>query len=95
MRHLRTPIAWVLLTSLTFADCASHSSKKTEPSPGLDAELSLEVENHNWSDVVIYLLRSSQPERLGMVTAHSTGTFVFPYRRLGTSVAAGLCKHRR
>ena len=50
-----------------------------------DAELSLEVENHNWSDVVIYLLRSGQPQRIGMVTAHSTSTFVFPYRRLGAS----------
>jgi hypothetical protein len=85
MRHLRAPLTWVLLASLTFAGCASHSSKKTEPSPGLDAELSLEVENHNWSDIVIYLLRGGQPERIGMVTAHSTSTFVFPYRRLGAS----------
>jgi hypothetical protein len=85
MRHLWAPIAWVLLASATFAGCASHSSKKTEPSPGLDAELSLEVENHNWSDVVIYLLRGGQPERIGMVTAHNTSTFVFPYRRLGAS----------
>lgn len=85
MRHVRAPIAWVLLASLIAAGCASHSSRKTDPAPGLDAEVSLEVENHNWSDVVIYLLRGGQPERLGMVTAHSTGTFVFPYRRLGAS----------
>jgi hypothetical protein len=90
MRHVRASIAWVMLASLTLAGCASHGPKKTEPSPGRDAEVSLEVENHNWSDVVIYLLRSSQPERLGMVTAHSTGTFVFPYRRLGTSGSSRL-----
>ena len=86
MRQVRAPIVWMLLASLTALGCASHSSKKgDEPSPGYDVELSLEVENHNWSDVVIYLLRSGQPERLGMVTAHNTGTFVFPYRRLGAS----------
>ncbi len=84
MRHVRAPIAWVLLASVSLS-CASHSSKKSEPSPGRDAEVSLEVENHNWSDVVIYLLRGGQPDRLGMVTAHSTGTFVFPYRRLSAS----------
>jgi hypothetical protein len=84
MRHVQGLITWLLLASFSLA-CASHSSRKSEPSPGLDAEVSLEVENHNWNDVVIYLLRGGQPERLGMVTAHSTGTFVFPYRRLSAS----------
>ena len=86
MRHVRAPIVWMLLAGLTALGCASHSTKKDDaPSPRRDTELSLEVENHNWSDVVIYLLRSGQPERIGMVTAHSTGTFVFPYRKLGAS----------
>jgi hypothetical protein len=85
MRHVRAPVAWGLLASLIVGGCASHSSGKTDPAPGRDVELSLEVENHNWSDVVIYLLRGGQAERIGTVTAHSTSTFVFPYRRLGTS----------
>jgi hypothetical protein len=87
MRHVRALIPWVLLASLSLG-CHSHS--KNEPSPGLDTEVSLEVENHNWNDVVIYLLRGGQPERLGMVTAHSTGTFVVPYRRISSSGNARL-----
>ncbi|HEY7637794.1 MAG TPA: hypothetical protein VH763_19780 [Gemmatimonadales bacterium] len=86
MRHVPGSIAWVLLASLICAGCASHSSKETDhPSPGRDAELAIEIENHNWSDVVIYLLRGGAPERIGMVTAHSTNTFVLRYRRLGAS----------
>jgi hypothetical protein len=84
MLHVRALILWVLLVSVNL-DCASHSSKKDEPSPGLDGEVSVEVENHNWSDVVIYLLRGGQPERLGMVTAHNTGSFIVPYRRISSS----------
>jgi hypothetical protein len=47
------------------------------------AEVALEVENHAWSDIVIYLVRGTAVERLGMVGALNTETFVFPYRRLG------------
>jgi hypothetical protein len=47
-------------------------------------EVSVEVENHNWSDIVIYLMRGNQPRRLGMVTSLSTIHFAFPYRSLST-----------
>jgi hypothetical protein len=47
------------------------------------AEVALEVENHAWSDIVIYLVRGTAADRLGTVGALNTETFVFPYRRLG------------
>jgi hypothetical protein len=47
------------------------------------AEIALEVENHGWSDIVIYLVRGSAVERLGMVGSLNTQTFVFSYRKLG------------
>jgi hypothetical protein len=47
------------------------------------AEVALEVENHGWSDVVIYLVRGTAVDRLGMVGSLSTKSFVFPYRKLG------------
>ena len=50
---------------------------------GANAEIALEVESHNWSDIVIYLVKGSSTERLGTVGALSTETFVFPFRRLG------------
>lgn len=49
-----------------------------------NAEVALEVQSHNWSDVVIYLVRGGGTERIGMVSALTTRTFVLPFRRLGT-----------
>jgi hypothetical protein len=60
---------------------------------GEGVEMALEVENHNWSDIVVYLMRGSQSHRLGMVTAASTAHFVFPYRHLGTGGNARLQAH--
>ena len=64
--------------------CA-HRGEVEPGDPGdQNAEVALEVESHNWSDVVIYLVRGGNTERLGTVGALNTETFVFPYRRLGT-----------
>ena len=65
--------------------CASRSEQQdAEPLPDeATAEVALEVENHAWADIVIYLVRGSATDRLGMVGALNTETFVFPYRMLG------------
>jgi hypothetical protein len=65
--------------------CGSRSEdQETEPELAeASAELALEVENHGWSDIVISLVRGTAVDRLGMVGALSTETFVFPYRKLG------------
>jgi len=85
---------WVvgLVAVLLGVGCGSPKSDSDQPEPvsHLDGEVSIEVESHNWSDVVIYLVRGGVAERLGMVTSLSTGTFVFPFRRLGTSGSAQL-----
>jgi hypothetical protein len=65
--------------------CAAKSEDEeqdVEPSRQ-DAEVALEVENHGWSDIVIYLVRGTAMERLGTVGSLNTKTFVFPYRKLG------------
>ena len=65
--------------------CAGKSEgedQEVEPSRD-DAEVALEVENHGWSDVVIYLVRSTAVDRLGMVGSLNTKSFVIPYRKLG------------
>ena len=65
--------------------CAGKSEdpdQEVEPSR-YDAEVALEVENHGWSDVVIYLVRGTALDRLGTVGSLNTKTFVFPYRKLG------------
>lgn len=76
-----------LLLAAALLGCAGKSEEgadqDAEPSRST-AEMSLEVENHGWSDIVIYLVRGTGSDRLGMVGALSTATFVFPFRKLGT-----------
>jgi len=80
--------AWkaaALLGSALLLGCAGKSEEPdqdVEPAQA-SAEIALEVENHGWSDIVIYLVRGTAVERLGMVGSLNTGTFIFPYRRLG------------
>jgi hypothetical protein len=65
--------------------CAGKSEdedQEVEPSRD-NTEVALEVENHGWSDIVIYLVRGTAVDRLGMVGSLNTKTFVFPYRKLG------------
>jgi hypothetical protein len=79
------------LTAL-LVGCAGKSEEESDgeaPVPA-NAEVAIEIENHNWSDVVIYLVRGTYSERLGTVGSLNTKTFVFPYRRLGTGGEARL-----
>jgi hypothetical protein len=43
----------------------------------------IQIANHNWSDVIIYVLRDGQPSRLGIATAASSASFLLPRRMLG------------
>lgn len=64
--------------------CATRSQEEQDAEPSRsDTEVALEVENHGWSDIVIYLVRGTAVDRLGMVGSLNTRTFVFPYRKLG------------
>jgi hypothetical protein len=56
----------------------------------LHTEVSVEVENHNWSDITIYLMAGGLPHRLGMVTALSSASFAFPSHRLNTGTGVRL-----
>jgi hypothetical protein len=98
--NFRTSVSGIgLLANLLLASgCAARSVPQGEEDAPDDAhgesvEMALEVENHNWSDVVVYLMRGSQSRRLGMVTAASTAHFTFPYRDLGTGGNARLRAH--
>jgi hypothetical protein len=53
----------------------------TEVSPA-DSEVLLEVDNHHWNDVVIYLMNGNQSQRLGTISGVSMGRFVFRYRQI-------------
>jgi len=90
MARLRTPSRW-LVFALLLAACAHHSaSGEPEQRPSRDAPVSLEVENHNWSDMVIYLVRGQLVSRLGSVGTLHTAVFTFPYLQLGNTGNARL-----
>ena len=74
--------------------CGLLSSPRSESgtSPA-KSEISVEIESHNWSDIVIYLMNGNQSQRLGMVTGLSTIHFVLPFRKLATSGKVRLRAH--
>ena len=80
MRTMRAAL-WILLAVGAMA-CRHKGDPTIAPDPNMP--VLVEVENHFQGDVVIYLLRGSQKERLGLVTALSNAAFTFPYRRLGS-----------
>jgi hypothetical protein len=92
MRRAPTPAltAGVVLLSLALGGCAHRSMPGGPEQPGRDAPVSIEVTNHNWSDVVIYLDRGNLSERLGMVTSQNTAFFTVPFLHLGPTGTARL-----
>jgi hypothetical protein len=85
MPALRAALTGLILLAALGA-CRSNGPD-TSPTPDPDTPVLVEVENHYLGDVVIYLVRGTQRERLGMVTALSTAEYSFPWRRLvGSSV---------
>jgi hypothetical protein len=85
MRDSRAGVTRTLGLFFLLLGCVSRSEdadNDTEPREAT-AELALEVENHGWSDIVIYLVRGNAVDRLGMVGSLNTKTFIFPYRKIG------------
>jgi hypothetical protein len=57
-----------------------------DPQPSFDVpagEIALNVTNHNYLDVVIYVLHDGQQTRVGMVTGSSASILFVPARLLG------------
>jgi hypothetical protein len=77
-RDVRPVIALLLVVLLA---CSSRQAAD-EPAPSDDVEVAVEIENHNWSDVVIFLVRGSQRFRLGVVSSLGTSAFSVPFRQV-------------
>jgi hypothetical protein len=81
---------FLVLALLGSSGCARPGAEAEAPSESR-AEIALVVENHHWSDVIVYLLHDGVVERIGLATAVKTSTFIIPSRRLGI---AGLIRLR-
>ena len=86
MGHLAL-VAALLGAALPACARKGEAADGEQSGPPPNAELAIEIENHNWSDVIIYLVRGTNVERLGMVGSVKTETFVIPFRRLGNGDA--------
>ena len=80
MRYLRHSLAALAfsLVAGTIVGCAHRRDPSTSPAPStasssddsapLDNPV-LEIENHNWSDIVVFVLHDGRSSRLAQVTA--------------------------
>ncbi len=71
----------MLLLSVTTANCSR--GKKSESAPTPSGPVSLRVENHNWVNVVVYVLHGGQRTRLGMAVGSKTTELTIPYWVVG------------
>lgn len=74
------------VTALSLAAGCFLPHKKTAPSqaapPVSHTEFALRVTNHNYLDVVVYVLHHGQRTRVGTVTGSSAELFLLPARLL-------------
>ena len=66
--------------------CFIFNRGKPDPRPAFDVpagEIALNVTNHNYLDVVVYVLHDGQQTRVGMVTGSSAALLFVPSRLLG------------
>ena len=76
MRAFALGLALVLLT-ISLPAC-SGTGQQPGQAPGPEAEARVRVENRNYLDHNVYVIRGSQRIRLGTVTGNSTATFRIP-----------------
>lgn len=75
----------LLLLALPLAGTACHhtATGHAHPIPEGPPDVPLEIANHNWLDVIIYVVRDGQPVRVGIANASSSASFSLPARLLG------------
>jgi hypothetical protein len=75
----------VLLLAGFLVSACLHQPRTPQPVPDDDAAsgFELQIANHNWSDMTIYVVRDGQPSRVGIATAASSARFMLPRGMLG------------
>ena len=82
--QLGTALAALLLTAP--ACFVFNRGSKPAPSPAVDVpegEIALSITNHNYLDVVVYVVHDGQQTRVGTVTGSSSAVFFVPVRLVG------------
>lgn len=82
MRMLRTALVVIVVGAA--GACASHKGALQQDAfaPIPDQPVTLSVTNHNWLDIVVYVISGTERIRLITVTAAGAGEIVVPTRAL-------------
>lgn len=75
----------MLLTTLLLGPAGCHARHRGEALPLEDADITLQIINHHWLDVTVYVIHDGERTRVGLVTASSTQWFALSPRLLGQS----------
>lgn len=72
-------VAAVFLVSfLSLGGCAANSGAQGGPVIGATDEARVQVSNHNWADMTVYVIRNGMRQRLGTVTSMASRVFRIP-----------------
>lgn len=76
--------ALLLLVGFAAGAGCHHAKHADQPEPDTSpVDVPLEIDNHNWLDVVIYVLHDGERSRIGIANASSQSSFVLPARMVG------------
>jgi hypothetical protein len=94
----RTIIAVGFPLASLLSACAGrqHATSGDEPAiPKIaNGAVMLQVENHNWSDVVLFIIHDGRTNRFAQIAAAKDGSFEIPPRFLGDQGIIRLGLHR-
>jgi hypothetical protein len=97
MLSARSNVAACLAVSLLLAGCARHriedNPQLAEPQP-VSGPIVLEVENHNWSDIVLFVIHDGRTHRLAQIAAARDQSFEIPSHLIGDQGLIRLGLHR-
>jgi len=84
----------VLSSALSSVGCSHGSAGRSTSSPSpANEDVPLEVTNHNWLDVIIFVVHDGQSTRVGTASASSSVSFALPARLLGQGREIQLVGH--
>jgi hypothetical protein len=94
----QTIVASCLAIATLLSACAGrHHATLEDESEALkpiSGPVILEVENHNWSDVVLYIIHDGQMHRFAQIAAAKDGSFEIPPRLIGDQGILRVGLHR-
>jgi hypothetical protein len=83
MRVFRTTVAIPLAVAI-FACRGSQFPEEIPPQQGSDTQsVILQVQNHNWADMIIYVVHDGRRTRLNTVTATKNSSLTIPPNVIG------------